>query len=53
MIKYFRIFFKLVEVTIDISVFCHISSIFFSYFFFSFDMPGGGVVVLAAFPLGS
>ena len=38
MIKYFRIFFKLVEITIDISVFCHISSIFFFiFFFFSFD----------------
>lgn len=54
MIKYFRIFFKLVEITIDISVFCHIFSIFFFiFFFFSFDVPGGSIIVLVVLPLGS
>ena len=54
MIKYFRIFFKLVEVTIDISVFCHISSIFFFiFFFFSFDMPSGSIAILVVLSLGS
>lgn len=53
--EFYKDFFKLIEITIDISVFCYISNILllFHIFFFSFDMPSGSITVLVVLPLGS